>query len=55
MNEREALDAVLELHTPDEDGDCTHCADYFCDTRKAEYPCETVRTIQAALKGATDE
>jgi len=49
MNEREALDAVLELHAPDEDGDCAYCADYFCDTRKAEYPCETVRTIEDAM------
>ena len=50
-----AVDAVLAVHTPDDEGDCTYCADYFCDTRKAEYPCETVRTIHAALKGVGDE
>ena len=39
------LDAVRKLHAPDDDGDCTHCGDFFCDTRKAEYPCPTIRAL----------
>ncbi|QAY16099.1 hypothetical protein SEA_ELESAR_48 [Arthrobacter phage Elesar] len=49
-DQQAALDAVLGLHTPDDEGDCGYCADYFCDTRKAEYPCATVRTITDALE-----
>lgn len=45
------LDAVRELHKPDDEGDCTHCADYFCDTRKAEYPCPTIQAIRSAGAG----
>lgn len=42
-----ALDAVRELHAPDDEGDCGYCADYFCDTRKAEYPCPTIQALEA--------
>ena len=40
-----ALDAVRALHALDDEGDCTHCGDFFCDTRKAEYPCPTIRAL----------
>lgn len=40
-----ALAEVRKLHAPDDDGDCTHCGDFFCDTRKAEYPCPTIRAL----------
>lgn len=40
-----AVQRVREKHFPDENGDCDFCVNYYCDTRKAEYPCPTIRTL----------
>lgn len=40
-----AVQRVREAHFPDEDGDCDFCVNYYCDTRKAEYPCPTIRAL----------
>lgn len=42
---KEALRAVVELHKPDEQGDC-----YLCTTEyTVSYPCLTIKAIQKEL------
>jgi hypothetical protein len=43
-----ALEAVLELHTPDTYGECRLCEDG--PGFNAKYPCPTVAAIEGALK-----
>ena len=45
-----AIRAVLALHVPDEDGDCSECD--YCTPKSNLFPCDTVRAITAALTPA---
>ena len=46
-----ALEAVLDLHAADEDGDCAECIRRAQGRGDQSYPCPTVTRIQEALNG----
>lgn len=54
-----AVEKVLELHTPTEDMDgdylCSVCAETANCTVAMYWPCPTVRAVQSAIEGASNE
>lgn len=54
---RAAVQAVLDLHMPVVDGRLAMRtdADGWCDSDKENYPCPTIRALDAALGGERDE
>lgn len=39
--------AVLDLHHPDEDGNCGGCDFFGCEAERPAWPCRTVNTVAA--------
>ena len=44
---KDALRAVVRLHKPDGEEDCSVCLSWPID--REEYPCKTIRTIEKEL------
>ena len=45
-----AVEAVMELHAADEDGDCAECIRRAQGRGDQSYPCPTITTLTAALE-----
>ena len=45
-----AVEAVMELHAADEDGDCAECIRRAQGRGDQSYPCPTIRALTAALE-----
>ena len=45
-----AIRAVLELHKPNEIGECPHCG-HDWQGSAVEWPCATVQAIEGAING----
>jgi len=46
----QALEAVVELHKPNENNQCPECEYYYIDEIKyCDYPCPTIQAIEKEL------